>query len=76
MFPKVKNVVVVVMNGEEEEDKFVASSATWTPKKEVVVSSKYLSLAEKPLVSKRFNHRKPTKASPEGTILTNTILCS
>lgn len=64
--PEVKNIAAVVMNGEEEEDEFVAPSATWTPEKEVVVSSEYLSLAEKPLVSERFGHRKPAKASPEG----------
>ena len=69
MVPEVKNIAAVVMNGEEEEDEFVAPSATWTPEKEVVVSSEYLSPAEKPLVSERFGHRKPAKASPEGTIL-------
>ena len=67
--PEVKNIAAVVMNGEEEEDEFVAPSATWTPEKEVAVSSEYLSPAEKPLVSERFGHRKPAKASPEGTIL-------
>ena len=76
MVPEVKNIAEVVMNnGEEEEDEFVDPSATWTPEKEVVVSSEYLSLAEKPLVSERFGHRKPAKASPEGTIFA-TILCS
>uniref|UniRef100_A0A7N2R5Q5 Uncharacterized protein n=1 Tax=Quercus lobata TaxID=97700 RepID=A0A7N2R5Q5_QUELO len=54
------------MNGEEEEDEFVASSATWRLEKEVVVSSEYLSPAENPLVSKRFNHRKLAKASRKG----------
>ena len=67
--PEVKNIAAVVMNGEEEEDEFVAPSATWTAEKEVVVSSEYLFPAEKPLVSERFGHRKPAKASPEGTIL-------
>ncbi|XP_030971853.1 uncharacterized protein LOC115991979 [Quercus lobata] len=64
--PEVKNIAAVVMNGEEEEDEFVAPSAMWTPEKEVVVSSEYLFPAEKPLVSERFGHRKPAKASPEG----------
>ena len=74
--PEVKNIAEVVMNnGEEEEDEFVDPSATWTPEKEVVVSSEYIPPAEKPLVSERFGHRKPAKASPEGTIFA-TILCS
>nr|POE50507.1 hypothetical protein CFP56_27968 [Quercus suber] len=65
--PEVKNIAAVVMNnGEEEEDEFVDPSATWTPEKDVVVSSEYLYPAEKPLVSERFGHRKPAKASPEG----------
>ena len=74
--PEVKNIAEVVMNnGEEEEDEFVDPSATWTPEKEVVVSSEYIPPAEKPLVSERFGHRKPAKASPEGTIFA-TILFS
>ena len=76
MVPEVKNIAEVVMNnGEEEEDEFVDPSATWTPEKEVVVSSEYIPPAEKPLVSERFGHRKLAKASPEGTIFA-TILCS
>ncbi|KAF3945672.1 hypothetical protein CMV_027973 [Castanea mollissima] len=64
--PEVKNIAAVVVNKEEEEDEFVAPSATWTPEKEVAISSEYLSPAEKPLVSERFGHRKPARASPEG----------
>ncbi|XP_075664472.1 uncharacterized protein LOC142634080 [Castanea sativa] len=62
--PEVKNIAAVVVVNEEEE--YVAPSATWTPEKEVAISSEYLSPAEKPLVSERFGHRKPARASPEG----------
>uniref|UniRef100_A0A2N9GPL6 DUF4408 domain-containing protein n=1 Tax=Fagus sylvatica TaxID=28930 RepID=A0A2N9GPL6_FAGSY len=65
--PEVKKEVVV-LNGsaevdedEEEDDDFKeALNATWTPPKKRNES------LEKPLVSARFSHRKPAKASPEG----------
>lgn len=57
----------VVVNGsaeeEDEEEEFVPSQ----PKR--MDSSEDLFTPEKPLVSARFGHRKPVKASTEGTLL-------
>ncbi|KAI4296635.1 hypothetical protein L6164_036580 [Bauhinia variegata] len=54
-------------DGKEIEDRAVSS--TWTQIKRMdspEFPSEYLSRAERPLVSARFSHRKPLKASPEG----------
>ncbi|CAL5409759.1 unnamed protein product [Camellia sinensis] len=65
----------VVMNGpdavdEDEEDAFVISGNTWKPPQRIKspeIQTEYMFPSpEKPLVSARFGHRKPIKASPEG----------
>ncbi|KAI9197911.1 hypothetical protein LWI28_006551 [Acer negundo] len=64
VFEEEKSVVVVggaVLVGRE--------NTTWTPPRRVDSSetlADYDLTAEKPLVSSRFGHRKPVKASPEG----------
>ncbi|XAR66398.1 hypothetical protein NMG60_11012622 [Bertholletia excelsa] len=49
---------------------FVISRSTWTPPQRMsaseVQSENLFPMTEKPLVSSRFGHRKPVKASPEG----------
>ncbi|KAK9268264.1 hypothetical protein L1049_010707 [Liquidambar formosana] len=53
----------------EEDEEFVISRSTWSPPKRLDSSESLSELflpAEKPLVSSRFGHRKPVKASPEG----------
>lgn len=75
----VDKTVVVSGDGHVEEDvesdgAFEVSRSTWTPpplspqgSNLVEVEEEYvLPSAEKPLVSTRFGHRKPLKASPEG----------
>ncbi|KAI4299302.1 hypothetical protein L6164_032771 [Bauhinia variegata] len=75
--PPVLEVKTVVVNGtvtvEEDEDlKGIddqSFKSTWTPIKRMDSSeftSEYLPTEEKPLISARFGHRKPLKASPEG----------
>ncbi|KAJ8761528.1 hypothetical protein K2173_001663 [Erythroxylum novogranatense] len=63
--------VEALRDEEEEEDEFVISKSTWIPPKrtnsyENLSTPATFSPAEKPLVSSRFCHRKPLKASPEG----------
>ncbi|XP_030543538.1 uncharacterized protein LOC115750376 [Rhodamnia argentea] len=54
---------------EEEDEEFVISRSTWTPAARRTnspeVSAERLPAPEKPLVSSRFVHRRPSKASPE-----------
>ncbi|KAI3408345.1 DUF4408 domain-containing protein [Psidium guajava] len=54
---------------EEEEDEFVISRSTWTPAARRTnspeLTAERLPAPEKPLVSSRFVHRRPSKASPE-----------
>ncbi|KAF8029784.1 hypothetical protein BT93_E2268 [Corymbia citriodora subsp. variegata] len=56
----------------EEEEEFVISRSAWTPTAKRTsspeVPAERLSAPEKPLVSSRFVHRRPSKASPEGTL--------
>ncbi|KDP20897.1 hypothetical protein JCGZ_21368 [Jatropha curcas] len=68
-----KNAVMVSSSVEveskEDEDDFVISKSTWIPPKRMESSENFPELllpAEKPLVSTRFGHRKPVRASPEG----------
>ncbi|KAF5728947.1 hypothetical protein HS088_TW21G01103 [Tripterygium wilfordii] len=62
---------VVVLNGSEDvddEEAFLISRSAWIPPKrrDEPEIPDIISPAEKPLVSARFGHRKPVKASPEG----------
>ncbi|KAJ9136228.1 hypothetical protein P3X46_033325 [Hevea brasiliensis] len=53
----------------EVEDDFAISKSTWIPPKGMDSSENLPELllpSEKPLVSARFGHRKPVRASPEG----------
>uniref|UniRef100_A0A2P2JAM4 DUF4408 domain-containing protein n=2 Tax=Rhizophora mucronata TaxID=61149 RepID=A0A2P2JAM4_RHIMU len=59
---------VEVTGGSVEVDEFVISRSSWIPPKRtdsLEISPEILSSPEKPLVSARFGHRKPLKASPE-----------
>ncbi|EEF40921.1 uncharacterized protein LOC8281755 [Ricinus communis] len=54
---------------EDKDEDFVISKSTWVPSKRIDPSESQPELlipAEKPLISARFGHRKPVKASPEG----------
>ncbi|XP_057961324.1 uncharacterized protein LOC131153197 [Malania oleifera] len=67
---RVLEVKTVINSSEaEDEDVSVISRSTWTPPSRsdsTEIPTGYLSPAEKPPVSARFNHRKSVKASPEG----------
>ncbi|KAA8515331.1 hypothetical protein F0562_018439 [Nyssa sinensis] len=56
--------------GDQDRDEFDISRSTWTPPQRLSsseIQTDFLFPAtEKPLVSSRFAHRKPVKASPEG----------
>lgn len=79
--PPVLDVRAVVVNGsvtiEDEDEKEIddgmdSMESTWTSLESMDSSEipwDYLSPTEKPLVSARFGHRKPPKASPDGTDL-------
>lgn len=59
----------VEIEDKEDEDDFVLSKSTWIPPKRMDSSENLPELlppSEKPLVSARFSHRKPVRASPEG----------
>jgi len=58
---------VVVIGSTEEEEEFVASQPMRMDSSEI--PSEVLFTPEKPLVSARFGHRKPVKASTEGNLL-------
>ena len=68
---EVKNVVVNGVDTEvDQDDAFVIWRSTWTPSPRTnlpEMEQVYRSpTPEKPLVSSRFGHRRPLKASPEG----------
>lgn len=74
--PPVLDVKAVIVNGaeaiEDEDEKGiddVGMESTWTLLERMdspEIPAEYLLPTEKPLVSSRFAHRKPLKASPEG----------
>ncbi|XP_039169755.1 uncharacterized protein LOC104445350 [Eucalyptus grandis] len=49
----------------EEEEEFMISRSAWTPAAKGSNAAERLPTPEKPLVSSRFVHRRPSKASPE-----------
>lgn len=70
--PALDVITPVVVNsiekvGHEDENEFVISRSTWTPPQRINSPEEYqFPVSDKPLVSSRFSHRKPTKTSPEG----------
>lgn len=68
---------IVVADGSvgDSGDEFVISRSTWTPPRRMHFSdnqSEYSSSPDKPPASSRFSHRKPVKASPEGSLFLNS----
>ncbi|PSS24681.1 Leucine zipper protein [Actinidia chinensis var. chinensis] len=67
---EVKNVEVSGDAEDDQDDAFVISRSTWPPPQRTIspeMDPVYQpTTPEKPLVSSRFGHRRPLKASPEG----------
>lgn len=59
------NVKTKPNESEKGEDEFVISRSSWAPKRKESLDYSAV-LAEKPLVSVRFGHRRTVKSSPEG----------
>lgn len=64
------NSVAVVCDGDND---YEISRSTWAPPQSInstdAQKENRSPVNEKPLVSSRFSHRKPLKASPEGTYI-------